>query len=115
MRPVPRLVLAVGNDPVTPSAEPKHALDPQTARYIQAILVDTLAIAQPNSTWANAGGRAGAAQSGRPGAPPHAWFIGLAPRDQPRYAVAVIVEHGEDGWQVAAPIGIQILAQAITQ
>ena len=34
----------------------------------------------------------------------HAWFIGYAPRHNPRIAVAVLVENGTSGGRVAAPI-----------
>jgi peptidoglycan glycosyltransferase len=46
---------------------------------------------------------------------PHAWFIAFAPANAPRYAVAVIVEHGGSsqsettGGAVAAPIAKQML------
>ena len=43
----------------------------------------------------------------------HAWFMGYAPADNPRYAVAVIVEHGSSGSGVAAPIASKILQEAI--
>lgn len=43
----------------------------------------------------------------------HALFIGYAPHDNPRYAVAVIVEHGSSGSGVAAPIASKILQEAI--
>lgn len=43
----------------------------------------------------------------------HAWFIGYAPADNPRFAVAVIVEHGSSGSGVAAPIAGKILQEAI--
>ncbi len=42
----------------------------------------------------------------------HALFIGYAPVDAPRYAVAVIVEHGGGGSKVAAPIARDILIRA---
>lgn len=35
----------------------------------------------------------------------HAWFVGLAPIDEPRIAVAVFIEHGGSGGGAAAPIG----------
>lgn len=35
---------------------------------------------------------------------PHSWFIGYAPADEPRIAIAVIVEHGGAGAQRAVPI-----------
>lgn len=43
----------------------------------------------------------------------HAWFMGFAPVDNPRYAVAVIVEHGSSGSGVAAPIASTILQKAL--
>ena len=43
----------------------------------------------------------------------HAWFMGFTPVDNPRYAVAVIVEHGSSGSGVAAPIASKILATAL--
>jgi len=42
----------------------------------------------------------------------HAMFVGFAPTDNPRYAVAVVVEHGGGGSSVAAPIARDILAKA---
>ena len=43
----------------------------------------------------------------------HAWFMAYAPHDNPKYAVAVIVEHGRSGAGVAAPIASKILEEAI--
>lgn len=42
----------------------------------------------------------------------HALFIGFAPIEQPRYAVAVVVEHGGSGSRVAAPIARDLLLEA---
>ncbi len=42
----------------------------------------------------------------------HALFVGFAPLDKPRYAVAVIAEHGGGGSKVAAPIARDILLMA---
>ncbi|MCB9959127.1 MAG: penicillin-binding protein 2 [Rhodospirillaceae bacterium] len=39
----------------------------------------------------------------------HALFVGFAPVDAPRYAVAVVVEHGGGGSAVAAPIARDLL------
>ena len=52
---------------------------------------------------------------------PHAWFIAFAPANAPRYAVAVIVEHGGDfgseatGGEVAAPIAKQVLQNLLAR
>ena len=42
----------------------------------------------------------------------HAMFVAFAPIDAPRYAVAVVVEHGGSGSKVAAPIARDILIKA---
>ncbi len=43
----------------------------------------------------------------------HALFVGYAPQDNPKYAVAVLVEHGGGGSTVAAPIGSKLLLEAL--
>lgn len=43
----------------------------------------------------------------------HALFVGYAPQDNPKYAVAVLVEHGGGGSSVAAPLAGKILKEAI--
>jgi penicillin-binding protein 2 len=43
----------------------------------------------------------------------HALFVAFAPYRAPRYAVAVVVEHGGSGSKAAAPIARDILAKAL--
>lgn len=43
----------------------------------------------------------------------HALFVGYAPHDNPKYGVAVLVEHGGSGSGVAAPIGGKMLLEAL--
>ena len=43
----------------------------------------------------------------------HALFVGYAPHDNPKYAVAVLVEHGGGGSSVAAPIASKLLLEAV--
>jgi penicillin-binding protein 2 len=38
----------------------------------------------------------------------HAWFVGFAPYDDPRIAVAVVVEHGGFGSSAAAPVALKL-------
>jgi penicillin-binding protein 2 len=45
---------------------------------------------------------------------PHALFIGFAPYDAPRYAVSVVVEHGNAGADVAGPLARDIMTDALT-
>jgi len=44
----------------------------------------------------------------------HALFVGFAPAEAPRYAVAVVVEHGGGGSAVAAPVARDALLAALT-
>jgi peptidoglycan glycosyltransferase len=57
------------------------------------------------------GGKSGTAEH-VPGAPPHAWFIALAPLDNPRYAVAVMIESGGEGSGAGARLAGEVLAAA---
>ncbi|TKV56937.1 penicillin-binding protein 2 [Nakamurella flava] len=51
--------------------------------------------------------------------PPHTWYVAFAPADDPKVAVAVMVENGGDqglnatGSRVAAPIGRSVIAAAL--
>lgn len=56
-------------------------------------------------------GKTGTAQTN--GGFDHAWFIGFAPVETPQVAIAVVVEHGGTGGQVAAPVGAEVLFQAL--
>lgn len=44
---------------------------------------------------------------------PHSWFIGFAPSDQPKFAIAVIAENQGLGALTAAPIAVQVLAESM--
>lgn len=59
----------------------------------------------------NVAGKTGTAEN--PHGPAHAWFVGFAPLDAPRVAVAVVVENGGSGGQVAAPIASSVIRAAL--
>ncbi len=44
----------------------------------------------------------------------HAWFIGFISDSQHPYAIALVVEHGGSGGQVAAPLAAKILQKAVS-
>ncbi len=46
---------------------------------------------------------------------PHALFVAFAPYDAPRYALALVVEHGNAGAQAAAPIARDIMTDVLTR
>src|SRR4029079_11285372 len=87
-------------------------MSPTTAAALASMMTDV--VAEGTGTKAQidgvtVAGKTGTAQTGVEGENPHAWFIAFAPAEAPRYAVAVIVEHGGSfgseatGGQVAAP------------
>lgn len=43
----------------------------------------------------------------------HSLFVGYAPHNNPRYAVAIVIEHGGGGAYVAAPIARDIMAELL--
>lgn len=49
-------------------------------------------------------GKTGTAQAPGAGDLPHAWFVGYAPADVPQISIAVMVENGGQGADIAAPI-----------
>lgn len=63
-------------------------------------------------------GKTGTAETGQD-TPPHAWFVSFAPADDPKIAVAVIVENGGDigneatGGAVAAPIARAVMQEGL--
>jgi peptidoglycan glycosyltransferase len=44
----------------------------------------------------------------------HAWFVGFAPADNPKVAIAVLVENGGGGGSAAAPIASRVLKKALS-
>ena len=101
-------------------AEPKARgalpLTPEQIDTIRAALRDV--VARPNGTaWSafqgftvSVAGKTGTAESGQE--TPHAWFVAIAPAENPELVLVVMVEHGGEGSRVAAPIARQILETA---
>jgi penicillin-binding protein 2 len=46
---------------------------------------------------------------------PHALFVAFAPYDAPRYAVSVVIEHGNAGAAAAAPVARDIMMDTLTR
>ena len=95
----------------------RRGTDPQSARQTAAMMVYAVengALGPASLPGYTIGGKTGTAETGR--GDPHAWFIGFVglPGEEPRYAVAVVVEAGGGGGQVALPIGRDLLAAAMT-
>ncbi|MDM8542303.1 penicillin-binding protein 2 [Desulfococcaceae bacterium HSG9] len=45
----------------------------------------------------------------------HAWFVAYAPAENPKIAMAVMVEHGEHGSSAAAPIASELIKTYLTE
>ena len=97
----------------------KRAIDPATADAMRTFMLGVVNDPRGTGTAAQipnvqVAGKTGTAETA-PGEKPHAWFIAFAPADHPKYAVAVLVEHGGSdaaeatGGRVAAPIAKQVL------
>lgn len=94
----------------------RRAVSPETAATVKDMMVQVVASGTgtrgqiPGVTVA---GKTGTAQA--PGGPPHTWFVAFAPAEDPRVAVAVIVERGGDlgneatGGRVAAPVAKTVM------
>jgi len=98
----------------------KTAMTPATAQALNAMMravVDRGTGVHAQIAGVAVAGKTGTAQNSS--GSPHAWFVGFAPAEAPRYAVAVLVENGGSlgseatGGAVAAPIGAQVLQAAL--
>ena len=99
-RDSPRMVLGSGEAAFVAGAM-RSVVTAGTARHAMAGIDISVA------------GKTGTAQTGE--GDPHSWFAGFAPYDGPadqRIALAVVVEHGGYGAQVAAPLARQIFESA---
>lgn len=107
-----KLVSSIG---VTKSLEPKlgekkSILTRQVARKINALMVDVVDNGTGRSAAINGvkvGGKTGSAEN--PHGKTHAWFTGFAPAEDPKIAVAVIVENAGSGGRNAGPIAREVM------
>ncbi len=116
----PRLLKAVSRDGKTvdtfPVGPPRQVISQTTA---DAVLQAMVAVVQSGTGRGAAleevqvAGKTGTAEN--PHGLPHAWFVGLAPAEHPRYAVAVILENKGYGGQHAAPLAREALRAALSK
>lgn len=118
----PYLVQSVRSQDLTVVSETDPtALGRPVSRVVATALRDMMVDVVANGTGRAAqiggvqvAGKTGTAQTTSEAAP-HAWFTAFAPADDPRVAVAVVVEHGGNmgneatGGQVAAPIARAVI------
>ncbi|MGE3273012.1 MAG: peptidoglycan D,D-transpeptidase FtsI family protein [Chloroflexota bacterium] len=93
-----------------------RAIDGGTAATMNEMMVlsvDT-AYAHPAAiAGTKVAGKTGTAEAGPAGSTPHSWFVGYAPADDPRVAIAVIMEHRGSGSDFATPAARSVLLRAL--
>jgi peptidoglycan glycosyltransferase len=92
----------------------RQAISPETAQRMRSIMqtsVETGYAAPAALPGTTVGGKTGTAEV--PNGAPHAWFVAIAPVEQPRFAIAVIVENGGEGSSTALPVARQVLQAAL--
>ena len=97
-----------------------RAMSPENAQALKEMMVHVVA----RGTGSNArisgvavGGKTGTAET-KPGSPAHAWFVALAPAQNPSVAVAVVLENGGGAREIsgnglAAPIAKAVMREII--
>lgn len=107
---------------VTAPTEQHRAVSPQVAAKITDLMVGAEKFTQQNGAipGVQIASKTGTAEHGTDprNTPPHAWYIAFAPAQNPKVAVAVLVENGGDrlsatGGALAAPIGRATIAAAL--
>lgn len=114
----PYLVQEVrAGDQVVYSAAPEElqqAVSPQAAQQMRSIMQTSVEIGYANPVTlpgVTIGAKTGTAET--PSGEPHSWFVALAPVEQPRFAIAVVVENGGEGSKSALPVARTVLAAAL--
>lgn len=100
----------------------RRAVSPQVAAKLTELMVDAEKVAPQKGTipGVQIASKTGTAEHGADprNTPPHAWYIAFAPAQNPKVAVAVLVEDGADrmsatGGTLAAPIGRAVIEAAL--
>lgn len=132
----PRLVRMLGNSPAAPDPAPPLGLNENALRRVRAAM-DAVCNENRGTAYASRIIADGYKMAGKTGTSQvrritleeraagvirnedlpwerrdHALFVGYAPVENPRFAIAVVVEHGGSGSTAAAPIARDILLQA---
>jgi peptidoglycan glycosyltransferase len=106
----------------TAPQQQRRAVSPQVAAKLTDLMIAAEKFTQQNGAipGVQIASKTGTAEHGTDprNTPPHAWYIAFAPAQNPKVAVAVVVENGGDrlsatGGALAAPIGRATIAAAL--
>lgn len=113
VRGVSRSGSSLAGDAVS-GAQLADPISADTARNVKNMMVAV--VQHGTGTSAQIPGVAVAGKTGtatNPLGAPHSWFVAFAPADNPRFAVAIVVENAGYGAAVAAPIARTVLRAAL--
>jgi len=102
---------------VTRQTQPRiwrQSVSAKTASDVETMMIGAVTEGSVSAAAADGyriGGKTGTAETGSGSA--HSWFIGFVGDDDPRYAVAVVLEEGGGGLSDAVAIGRDILVSTI--
>jgi penicillin-binding protein A len=92
-----------------------NTIRPETAQQVRDMMIEVVRNGsgfRAAVAGATVGGKTGTAQLAGD-IPPHAWFTGFAQTDDRVVVIAVVIEHGGEGAQAAAPIFAQVATVAL--
>jgi len=94
----------------------KTALDAETAAKVADIMVSVVESGsgtRARISGVTVAGKTGTAEAGK-SVDTHAWFVAFAPAENPRVAIAIVLENAGVGGQVAAPAARPVLETALS-
>ncbi|OBF23128.1 D,D-transpeptidase PbpA [Mycobacterium sp. ACS4331] len=112
----------LANIATTTPVEQRRAVSPQVAAKLTDLMIGAEQFTQQTGAipGVQIASKTGTAEHGTDprNTPPHAWYIAFAPAQDPKVALAVLVENGGDrlsatGGAVAAPIGRAVISAAL--
>ena len=93
-----------------------RVVKPESAQLLNEMMVLSVDVAYAQNAkipGVKVAGKTGTAEAGPAGTTPHSWFIGYAPADNPRVAVAVMFEHRGSGSDFATPAAQRVMRAAL--
>lgn len=93
-----------------------RVMKPETAAVLNEMMVLSVDVAYAQKAklpGVTVAGKTGTAETGPSGTPTHSWFIGYAPAESPRVAVAVILENRGSGSDFATPAARRVIEAAL--
>ncbi|MGI6424751.1 MAG: peptidoglycan D,D-transpeptidase FtsI family protein [Tepidanaerobacteraceae bacterium] len=113
---IQKIVSPVGNTiDMKPSVTMTQVVNQQVAEKVKDLMVDVVRNGTGTKAFINnieVAGKTGSAEN--PHGIAHAWFVGFAPAEDPKIAVAVVVENAGSGGTHAGPIAREIILKYLS-